>query len=241
MAEAQVDAGRANGDPHGLRWLWRWSCRRPAGANLEGETSECAAGYTDAAGYEADETRHSVTLTRGISWSGAPRSPRASTSPTGAEYPSANTDCGAECPVENVNWYDAAAFANAVSDAAGLAPCYLNCAKGSANDCQPAGSPYDCEGYWIPTESEWKYTAEAGEEAAFPSGGNLWKWAHDQFDSYEGDQTDPVGPDWNGDPVMRGGCWAHFPGGVRSAFRLYGKGAGYRSNNSGFRLARTSP
>jgi formylglycine-generating enzyme required for sulfatase activity len=271
----------------GLVWV-------PSGTFLMGSPTEEVSRETDAAGYVADETQHSVTLTRDFVIG--------STEVTQGQYeaymdrnPSSNTGCGAECPVENVNWYDAAAFANAVSDAAGFDPCYLNCVDGSENDCQPLGSPYDCEGYRIPTESEWEYAVRAGEVAAFPSGGNLvlgdehncdgslvldngsvlddaawycgidefvtqpvaslepnawglydtggnlWEWVYDHFDDYDGDQTDPVGPDWNGDPVMRGGCWAHLPGGVRSAFRLYGKGAGYRSNNSGFRLARTSP
>ena len=44
--------------------------------------------------------------------------------------PSYFTDCDGlgpdNCPVERVNWYESAAYANAVSDAAGLQACYIS-------------------------------------------------------------------------------------------------------------------
>ena len=38
--------------------------------------------------------------------------------------PSDFKKCGATCPVEQVSWYDAVAYANALSDKEGLTRCY---------------------------------------------------------------------------------------------------------------------
>jgi len=84
--------------------------------------------------------------------------------------------CGEECPVQWVNWYEAAALANALSDAEERPRCYTCTGVLDRVECsldEAYATPYECEGYRLPTEAEWEYAVRAGEEAAFPNGGNL--------------------------------------------------------------------
>jgi formylglycine-generating enzyme required for sulfatase activity len=78
--------------------------------------------------------------------------------------PSAFSGCGADCPVEQVNWYQAAAFANAASAAEGFVSCYTCWGSGSAVECEAPADPYACEGYRLLTEAEWEYAARCGSD-----------------------------------------------------------------------------
>jgi len=127
-----------------------------------------------------NETQHHVTLTRSFfvsctevtqaSWLRLMGNNPSWFSPEGE-----GGDCGLDCPVERVSWYDALAYCNALSGAESLTPCYeLSACTGTPGvDFECADTlafSLDCAGYRLPTEAEWEYTYRAGTTSAFYNG-----------------------------------------------------------------------
>jgi formylglycine-generating enzyme required for sulfatase activity len=168
--------------------------------------------------------------------------------------PSAFKACGPTCPVEQVSWNDAQAFATLVSARDGVT-------------------------YRLPTEAEWEWAARGGSSHPFagaadpeavawfgatsqgtsgPStnpvcqrrrnayglcdmSGNVFEWVADRYGPYaEGTLTDPVGVDAGSKRVLRGGGWSIGSQGVRVSYRHKNE-QDYRYNHIGFRLVRSAP
>jgi formylglycine-generating enzyme required for sulfatase activity len=106
--------------------------------------------------------------------------------------PSSATACGDDCPVEQVDWHMAAAYANALSRAAGLDACYACSGSGSDVLCTPPANPYACEGWRMPTEAEWEYGARCDtDDFRYPGSdsGTAVAWV----EGNSGGTTHPVG------------------------------------------------
>jgi formylglycine-generating enzyme required for sulfatase activity len=128
-------------------------------------------------GRTADEVEHRVTVSRAF-YIGIHEVTQDEWALTMGDNPSGYRACGGSCPVEKVSWFDAVAYANALSEAEGLAPCYLEPqfsqtytredAVAERTPLWPDGAA--CTGYRLPTEGEWGLAARAGSVTAFHGG-----------------------------------------------------------------------
>ena len=162
-------------------------------------------------------------------------------------------------PVMNVDWYDALAYAEWLSQKTGRR-------------------------YRLPTEAEWEYAARAGTHTPFWTGdclhtdqanynglynyndcgaetgvyrketvpvghlppnpwglhevsGNLWEWTCSQYDqNYQGEESQCLNKNSAAARAVRGGSWSRMPWFLRSAYR-HSKSPDHRSRFLGFRLA----
>ena len=100
-------------------------------------------------------------------------------------FPNPSHFQGADLPVEQVTWPQAARFCNARSRFEGLQPCYNE---------DTGACDFEANGYRLPTEAEWEYACRAGTNADYsfgdearPLGDFAW------FADNSGKKTHPVG------------------------------------------------
>jgi formylglycine-generating enzyme required for sulfatase activity len=163
-------------------------------------------------------------------------------------------------PVEQVSWYDAVSFCNALSDREGFQKVYtINGTNVTAD--------FSKNGYRLPTEAEWEYAARGGNQSRgyaysgsntagdvawdgsnsgetphpvgtkapnelglFDMSGNVWEWCWDRYGSYGSAAQDNP-------PGPTSGTYRVLRGGSWDNFGDYGRGAG-RVNSIGFRPVR---
>ena len=163
---------------------------------------------------------------------------------------------GESRPVDQVTWFNAIEYCNALSRKEGLTPCYTQ--SGGTWTCN-----FNADGYRLPTEAEWEYAArggnkshgykysgsdsltkEANELGLYDmSGGVVWEWCWDWYGSYSSSsQTNPTGASSGSERVFRGGCWNNNASYCRVASRAknYNRYPSNSSSHVGFRVVRSS-
>jgi uncharacterized protein (TIGR02996 family) len=205
-------------------------------------------------GRSADETQHTVTLTKGL-WMGVHPVTQEQWQDVMGNNPS-HFKHAKNLPVEQVSWED----------------CQEYITKLRENDKKP---------YRLPTEAEWEYACRAGTTTPFffgstlstdqanydgnytygtgkegidrsettPVGtfpknawgfvdthGNVLEWCQDWYGGYATSAVvNPQGPNSGQYRVLRGGSWLDSPYGCRAAFRSWGE-PGYRFDFVGLRV-----
>ncbi|MBD3161782.1 MAG: SUMF1/EgtB/PvdO family nonheme iron enzyme, partial [Candidatus Eisenbacteria bacterium] len=115
-------------------------------------------------GRDTDETLHTVVLTREVEFA-----PHEVTQEEfeGLMGRNPSRHVGPDRPVENVTWFDAVDYCNALSLQEGLTPAYVINGTDVTWD-------READGWRLPTEAEWERACRAGTETALFNGDLTW-------------------------------------------------------------------
>lgn len=151
------------------------------------------------AGRDSDEIEHPVELAQAFWMKVTPVTTGEWRAVVGNRPSESAYVLGDDCPVEGVNWFEAVAYANTLSEREGLGRCYAlsGCSGalggGEGSDkytCRTVERDKKCTGYRLPTEAEWEYAYRAGTVGAYyaqPVDAIAW------YDDNSGKRTRPVG------------------------------------------------
>jgi hypothetical protein len=181
----------------------------------------------------SDEPEHEVRLTRSFAIRAEPVTQALYEAVTGRNPSAFQSGVDApQRPVENVSWYDAVRFCNALSVRVGLRPAYDIAGGDSMDDVG-----------WHDGNSQ-RTSHPVGRKRSNRWGlhdmsGNVFEWCEDVYAGYTRPlAVDPRGPVAGAGRVSRGGSWCTNASDARVAYRV-GIDPDYFSANAGFRLSRT--